>query len=226
MKQGNLQDKLLSIVNDRDVPEWSEELEEESKGYELLVQGTQGYTRKNISITDMINPVKFIDLNSLQGYYPFWWSGLRDSPIVYKIGFAFLQLLFISGFIVSIGYSIRNKQWRIVPVIVITSWLVASTTGVDTKRYFLYLPVFMAFMYPLSFKLALQIFKPTKYRILTFFLVSLAFISAYYLVQGNWDQRDRVKEMGNHQAGTDSKGGIASVAGGGIVVREEYSGNG
>lgn len=220
MKEGSLLDRMRFMVVEHDVPEWSEELDEESNGFELLIRGTREMASKNIYIWEMINPIRFVELNSLQGYYPSWPSGWMDSPFLHKVGFVFLQILFISGFITSLAYAVRNKRWRIVPVIVFISWLFASTTGVDTKRYFLYLPVFMAFMYPLTLKLAFQRFKPIKHKVLPAFLVFLTFVSAFYLIQGCWDQGSHVKELARQQAGTLSKGGIASVEEVGLWLKE------
>ena len=205
-----------------DIPQWSIELDEESGASELYEQGTRDHESRHIYIWDMVNPVKFVELNSLHSI-----ESLTHAPgaqyFTYALlryeGFLLLQITLIAGFLFALGYAVRHKEWRIVPAVVLFSW-VFTYWGSDTERYFLHLPVFMAFLYPWPLLLASQNFELSRHKIVSALLILAAGACAFYAVHAGVGQLREARDLDNRQCYHESIGGMASIEEVGLWIEE------
>jgi hypothetical protein len=223
--RGSLLDRVLFRIGRYEIPQWSRELDEESDGLELYDRGTSRAESRQIYVWDMVNPAKFVELNSLQlGEFVKRLFDRPDNipPPVYVVGFGVLQILLIVGFVLMVIRSASNRRWRVVLFIVGVSWLF-TFMGTDTARYFLYLPMLLAFTYPLCVGVTFARLRKMwgwKRRVaLIGFCVMLAF-AILYLYQERDEAQDHIRRMRNTQCYRPCEGGIASIREVGNWVRD------
>ena len=204
-----------------DVPDWSRQLDQEADAPSLHEQGTRDAESRHVYIWDMVNPIKFLDLNSLQPYLSIVHGFRGSTPLFLRtLGYLSLQILLITGLFFSLGYSIGNRKWRIVPAVILFSWLFMFW-GSDTQRYFLYLPVFMAFLCPWPLHLVSENFEMSRHKIASLFLILLTCVIALYLVQAAVGEHSDVRELADTQCYHPSEGGIASIEEVGRWIKED-----
>lgn len=209
-EQGGTLEQVLARSSREDIPEWALQLEEESNGLELYRRGTAPHEARHIYIWEMINPVKFVELNSLQQFEsaPL---GLSGAPrALFLGGYVVLQGLLICGFLISLMYAVRRKRWRIVPIVVFTSWLF-TFWGSDTERYFIYLPFLLAFTYGLVLKLLADRLRPRRSRAALAALALLALLLMSYMAPAAVDTERSAQRLEMTQCYAPSVGGIASI---------------
>jgi hypothetical protein len=204
-------DRLGRTTKSDDVPEWSEELDEEANGQELRRTGTQDAESRHLYIWDMINPVRFVELNSLQPKESLLYGSEGYLYALMRFqGFVILQILLVSGFLLALGYAVKHSEWRIVPAIVLFSWLMMFW-GSDTERYFIYLAVFLAFLVPWPLQLAHENFELSRHRIVSFLLIAATCVCLFYAIQSGVGELEEVRDLDETQCYHSSKGGIASI---------------
>lgn len=204
-------DKIKLKFARQDIPEWSVQLEQESNAYETYTQDTNIHALRYNQIWDMTNLIIFAQSNSLYPYDSVDYC-LQNSRFLCFTGFIFLQILLFLGFIFSLAYSKRNSKWRVVPIIVATSWLFSLGGGYNITRYLLYLAVFLAFIYLLPVKFIYRkLSKMKRPKIITLCLAILGFISLFYLIQAQIGEQKYVTDLETKQCYTPSEGGIPSI---------------
>jgi hypothetical protein len=121
-------------------------------------------------------------------------------------------------------YSIKNPIWRAIPIFLSVSWIFMFIPN-DPKRYFLYLPVMLSFIYLLPIHyLAKHLAKSTGHR-KAFSRIALL-ILVFVLVVGLIPYTTGVFMLGTAerlstlQAYSPSKGGIASIQEVGLWIQE------
>ena len=205
-ESNSIADQIIFGIGDYQIPDWSRELEEESDGIDIYNRGTEEHEARHLYIWDMANPIKFLWLNSLQTLH--FWRGFTTPAHI--IGFVLLQILLISGFLFSLGYSVKRKEWRIIPCVVFTSWLF-TFWGSDSLRYFLHLPVLMGFLCLLPIKLTFDNFKLPQAKLMTVFMLIVILTVPPYVIRAGINEQAHVKELENTQCYASSEGGISSI---------------
>jgi len=125
-------------------------------------------------------------------------------------GFLLLQILLLAGFLFALGYSVTRRSWRIIPAVVFLGWLF-TYWGTDTRRYFLFLPVLLAFLYAWPLALAAQNFKLSKHRVVSFLIILGIGACILYAVQGGLNELRDQRKLDMMQCYRPSVGGIASM---------------
>lgn len=197
------------------IPKWSRELAEEIDGVHLYKVGTQPHEARRKTIMDMLDRNDLVYLNSL---YPYTWYGY-SSPVD-KVNFDLLQILFLSGFVMVWIYSIKNPIWRVIPIFLLAAWSFMFIPN-DPKRYFLYLPVMLSFIYLLPIN---YLAKVTRYR--TAFSKITLLILVFVVVVGLIPYTTGIlalntaQRLSKLQCYSPSKGGIASIQEVGLWIQE------
>jgi len=186
------------------IPAWSIRLEEESKGFTLYQRGVQRHEARHIRIRDMLSIEKLVYLNSL---YPFNWYGYTSN----ETALVLLKVLFLVGLALSFNFALKDKKWLFLILTLIISWKFMDL-GSDTKRYFVYLPILLAFVYPLALVFISKTNKGTGKSFLNSLII---FLFVVLLVPGitikAFTVRNATNRLATLQCYSPSKGGIASV---------------
>ena len=220
--QDGILDDLHLQGGSEEVPQWSIELDEESEASELYEEGTRDHESRHIYMWDMYNPVRFLDLNSLHSIESLTYAPGAQSfayALVRFEGFLLLQIMLIAGFLFALGYAVRHREWRIVPLVIVFSWFF-TYWGSDTERYFLHLPVFMALLYPWPLLLASQNFELSRHKIVSGLLILATGACAFYSVHAGVGQLREERELENRQCYHESIGGMASIEDVGFWIEE------
>ncbi len=181
---------------------WSRELEVESNGFATYLKGTGEHEARHVWFKDLIHKEDFLKLHFLYPSSPTG-GGARAS-----FQLSLLQLLFLTGLLMAIFISVRDRRWRIIPIIMAGTYIMLPI-GSDTQRYFCYLPPLLSIAYLLPVTAAAKYLKNRRagsyMQLGLVILVTVTLLS--YIAPVASQAQTAVRSLKQTQTLGDSRGG-------------------
>lgn len=201
-------------------PEWAWELEQEVDATELYSQGTQAHESRHIFGLALGEWDKFLELHTL---FPYSFFGYGEAPKPWLI--TALNASLVAGYILAMAWAVRSQKWRAIALVLLVTYPVLSV-GSDTRRYFLYVPVLLAFLPLLPFVQAHSVAEGLRWRnraapvAMAVAFLALGLIAVGQLYQMGVQEERVVRRAGILQEYSPSAGGIPSIAVTGAWIRD------